>query len=158
MFFVRRMSDAMMGAREKVSYRIAPSVRDAVRKVADERRCAESNVVRDALEAYIRREGELDQLANLEQRMAGSLTRLMKDVRTLRNDMHLTMAFVNTLAELYLLHTPPLPADAKDAASASAVERHQKYIRRVVAQLQGGEGLWADLVEPPEAEAVSADE
>lgn len=136
----------MRSAKEKVSYRIPPSLREKVCLIARQNNLAEANVVRSALEAYIERDRNLDELANLEGRIGGSLTRLMKDMRLLRNDMHLTMAFVNTLAELYLLHTPPLPDNAKDLASASALERHGKYLRRVVAQLQGGEGLWADLL------------
>lgn len=110
----------------------------------------ESAAVRTALQSFIKHDEEMDELSGLEKRVVGSLTRLMKDVRLVRNDLHLAMAMINVLAETYLLHTPPLPDSARDPAAASAVDRHRKFTRRVVSQLQGGEGLWSDLAEAGE--------
>ncbi len=137
----------MRGAKERVSYRVPSSLRDKVRDVARERGMLESSAVREALQKFITNDQEMDELSGLEKRIVGSLTRLMKDVRMVRNDIHLAMAMVNVLAETYLLHTPPLPESARDSAAASAADRHRKFTKRVIAQLQGSEGLWSDLAE-----------
>jgi hypothetical protein len=117
-----------------------------MQKIAEERRMTYAAVVNQALREFLDRDRQLGEITGLEKRLVGSMTRVMKDVRLVRNDLHLTMAFVNTLAEIYLLHTPPLPDTAVGAAAASATERYQKFVKRVIAQLQGGEGLWADLM------------
>jgi len=137
----------MRGAKERVSYRVPPSLRDKVRVVARERGMLESSAVRAALQNFIDHDQQADDLSGLENRLAASLTRLMKDVRMVRNDVHLALAMVNVLAETYLLHTPPLPESARDSAAASAADRHRRFTKRVIAQLQGREGLWADLAE-----------
>lgn len=140
----------MRGAKERVSYRVPSSLRDRVKDVARERGMLESSAVRTALQNFIKHDQEMDELSGLEKRVVGSLTRLMKDVKLVRNDLHLAMAMINVLAETYLLHTPPLPESARDAAAASAVDRHRKFTKRVISQLQGGEGLWSDLAEAEE--------
>lgn len=140
----------MRGSKERVSYRLPPSLRDKLRAVARERGMLESSAVRAALQNFIDHDQEADELSGLENRLAGSLTRLMKDVRVVRNDVHLALAMVNVLAEIYLLHTPPLPESARDSAAALAVDRHRRFTKRVIAQLQGREGLWADLAENAE--------
>lgn len=128
------------------SLRMPVSIESGLLAIAKERQMTFAAVVNQALREFLDRDRQSDELANLEKRIAGSLVRLMKDVANLRNDQHLALAFIDTLAQTYLLHTPPLPAEAVESASASASDRHGKYIRRVVSQLQGGEGLWAELV------------
>ncbi|MDI9239451.1 hypothetical protein QLQ15_11105 [Lysobacter sp. LF1] len=125
--------------------RLPPELEAQAEALARSRGHTFSTVMRDALREHLDRERQLDEMAALERRLVGSMTRVMKDVRIVRNDVHLTMAFINTLAESYLLHTPPLPDEAVDVAAASATDRYRKFLKRVVSNLQGGEGLWSEL-------------
>ncbi len=104
-------------------------------------------IVKDAVRQYLDRDRQSNLLEGVEERLVATMTRVLRELRVMRNDQHLTMAFVDTLAQTFLLHTPPLPPDAVEAAAASATVRHGKYTRAVVGQLQGSEGLWHELAD-----------
>lgn len=104
-------------------------------------------IVKDAVRQYLDRDRQSNLLEGVEERLVATMTRVLRELRVMRNDQHLTMAFVDTLAQTFLLHTPPLPPDAVEAAAASATVRHGKYTRAVVGQLQGSEGLWHELTD-----------
>ncbi len=99
--------------------------------------------IRDHLEAD-RRQGQLDRL---EERVAATMGRTAKDVRVVRNDLHVVMAMVDCLVRTYLVHTPPVPSDALRAAAVAGDIRYEKFQKQLAAALQGGTGFFDDLAQ-----------
>lgn len=125
-----------------------PGAADAeLERLAGARGTAVAVIVKEAVRQYLDRERQHDALEGIEARLVATMTRVLRELRVVRNDQHLTMAFVDTLAQTFLLHTPPIPPEAVEAAAASATERHGKYTRAVVGQLQGSDGLWHELAD-----------
>lgn len=100
---------------------------------------------REALRAFLKQEDQKDDIDHLEARLVATLGRLGKDIRIARNDVHVCMAFIDTLARSFLLHTPPVPPEAVKASAASADERYERFLREVAKGLQGDTGLFERL-------------
>lgn len=114
-------------------------------RMAESRGMSSAALVKEAARRYVEVDRQQEALQSLEERVAASIGRLTREQRNMRNDVHVAMAMVDTLAKAFFLHTPRIPREAVDGAAAEAHERHEKFTRQVVAALQGGEGLWADL-------------
>ena len=122
----------------RIAFRATDELAQQLEQLAIARGHKTSTVIRDALRHYMDRERQLDHIESLEARMVASMERLAKNDRILRNDLHVLMGMVHTLVRTYLLHTPPIPPEAVEAAAASARDREAKFMKMVVASVQGG--------------------
>lgn len=88
-----------------------------------------------------------ERLAALEDRIAASLNRMSRELKSARQDTQLVIAMFDMFVRQYLLHTPPVPADAVKAAAASADDRHEKWVRGFLSEVQAPDGLVSRLRE-----------
>jgi Arc/MetJ-type ribon-helix-helix transcriptional regulator len=72
-----------------------------------------------------------------EQRIAGTLERLGKEIRRLDTAQHAQFALIDALARVILLCMPDPPADVRSQALASAKHRHQKLLRAAALSMRG---------------------
>lgn len=114
-------------------------------ELVQERGGSKQAAIREAVRDYINREALIAERDALEARIAGSLSRTRKDIGLVRNELHVLMAFVDRFVRSYLLHTPPVPAEAMDAQAATASDRYQKLMREIPTALQNGDSLSAFL-------------
>src|SRR5690349_18963256 len=86
-----------------------------------------SALIRTAIENEL--EGREASLDAAEQRIAGTLERLGKEIRRVGTAQHAQFALVDALARVILLCVPEPPADVHSQALATAKQRHHKLLR-----------------------------
>jgi Arc/MetJ-type ribon-helix-helix transcriptional regulator len=72
-----------------------------------------------------------------EQRIAGTLERLGKEIRRVGTAQHAQFALVDALARVILLCVPEPPADVHSQALANAKQRHHKLLRIAALSMRG---------------------
>jgi hypothetical protein len=102
---------------------------------------SQSAVFREALKAYFRTDLITHELAEFERRIAATYREQGRQMRRLRNDLQILIAFFDLFARSYYVHTPSVPAEAVDAAAAVAKLRYEKLLRQLPEVLQGATGL-----------------
>lgn len=132
---------AKLGAPKPV--RLPLDLEEKLVAIAKERGGTVQAAIREAVRDYVNRESLIAERDALEARIAGTLSRTRKDIGLVRNEVHVLMALVDRFIRSYLLHTPPVPADAMDAQAATASDRYQKLMREIPAALQNGDALSA---------------
>ena len=79
-------------------------------------------------------------LARTEERLVGTLKAYGERTGGLEDAVQVVRAMIDRLALLYLLHTPEVPAELKDAAVATARRRYTNWRRAVDDMVQAGGG------------------
>ena len=79
-------------------------------------------------------------LARTEERLAATLEAHAERIGTLQETLRRVESMLDRLTLLYLIHTPELPEERKDAAVATAKPRLLKWRRAVERQVQAGGG------------------
>ena|SRR5215475_7344418 len=77
------------------------------------------------------------QLDAAEQRIAGTLEQLRKELRRLGTAQHAQFALIDTLARVLLLCLPEPPQEVHSQALANAKQRHQKLLRAAALSMRG---------------------
>lgn len=132
-------------ASKRFDTRIPTELYEAFHEAAKKRGGTPSAAAREAIREWVDRERVWSQRDDLEERIAATMTRVMKDIVLVRNDIHVQMAFFDAYMRSYFLHTPPVPREALDAAAAAAQDRYEKLLKQVPQLLQDGGGF-ADLL------------
>ena len=125
-------------ATSQISVRFPDRVLDRIEVIARQRSIAVASVVKEAVDAYLSRQsrGLMTQDPSVQ-----AAARTAKQIRSMQNELHVAMAFLDMLVRTYLLHTPPVPEDALDAQAAAAEQRYRKLIEQLPLLLQSGDGL-----------------
>ena len=92
-------------------------------------------MIRAAIENEL--EGRAAALDATEQRIAGTLERLGKEIRRLGTAQHAQFAFIDALSRVILLCLPELPAEVHSQALANAKQRHHKLLRVAALSMRG---------------------
>lgn len=92
---------------------------------------AVGNLIRCAIDAYLRQEEERDYLADVEARIAATINRLARQVEKDRAEQQIVIAMLDGLRE-WLAFTLPTPDDKKKAAELMA-ERNAMFLDRLPA-------------------------
>ncbi len=79
-------------------------------------------------------------LARTEERLAATLEAHAERTAALQETLRRVESMLDRLTLLYLIHTPELPEERKDAAVATAKPRHLKWRHAVEQQVQAGGG------------------
>jgi hypothetical protein len=79
-------------------------------------------------------------LAAFENRVASTVNRASDDIDALRAEVHVLTALTAVLLKTYLAHTPEVPADLRDAHSASALARYDRIIGNLHKEFDRSEG------------------
>src|ERR1051326_8090969 len=82
-------------------------------------------------------EGREAALDATEQRIAGTLERLGKEVRRVSTAQHAQFALIDALARVLLLCLPEPPGEVHSQALANAKQRHQKLLRAAALSMGG---------------------
>src|SRR5438876_939091 len=82
-------------------------------------------------------EGREAALDATEQRIAGTLEQLRKELRRVNTAQHAQFALIDTLARVLLLCLPEPPQEVHSQALASAKQRHQKLLRAAALSMRG---------------------
>lgn len=106
-----------------------------------------SKIVDEALDLYFRSETEAERVADIEERIVATLSRVMVKQRGLSNELHVLMAFLDCFVRSYLTHTPAVPAEALDVQASSAAERYRKLMAQIPSVLDNGDALAAVMTE-----------
>jgi hypothetical protein len=94
-----------------------------------------SALIRTAIENELYdRKATLDAM---EQRVAGTLERLGKEIRRVGTAQHAQFALIDALARVILLCLPEPPADVHPQALANAKQRHHKLLRAAALSMRG---------------------
>jgi len=126
-----------MSAETRLHVRLPAKLAREFNAACEERGGAPSAAAREALREWLDRGQDRRDRDDMEARIAGTLSGLRSELRQTRNELHICMAFLDQFVQSYLLHTPPVPGDAVDAAAVSGADRHSKLVRRMVHSLQG---------------------
>jgi hypothetical protein len=102
---------------------------------------SQSVVFREALKTYFRTDQITRELTGFERRMATAFLEQSRQMRRLRNDLQILMAFFDLFARSYYVHTPTVPSEAIEGATASARLRYENLLRQLPEVLQGATGL-----------------
>ena len=94
-----------------------------------------SAFVRHAIQTELR-QGE-SVVAQVEERIAGTMNRLAKEVRALHTAQLATFALVDSLVKVFLTCVPEPPNDALDPAKARAKRRYEKFLLSVAQGMSG---------------------
>lgn len=100
-----------------------------------------SDVFREAVRLYLRQNAISSELAEFERRQAASFREHGRQMRQLRTDLQILMAFFDLFARSYYVHTPPVPPEAVDASATSAKLRYERLLRQLPGMFQGATGL-----------------
>ena len=124
-------------ASSQVSVRFPDRVLDKVQALADQRSTPVASLIREAVDAYLKREGRYESVdPSLQAAM-----RTTKQIRSMQNELHVVMAFLDMLTRTFLLHTPPVPEEAIPAQAAAAEQRYRNLMEQLPLLLQSGDGL-----------------
>lgn len=92
--------------------------------------------------------GRADDLTGAEERLAGSIEAVRRDLFRVMRVQQALFAYLDTLAKTFLTCVPEPPADAKPQAVARAKERHDRLIKSAGRAMVGESKLaMHDLVE-----------
>lgn len=127
--------------------RLPDDLANAVDQLAKERGMTFSAVVREALRDYLDHDKRQEKAEQLEARLAATMGRTRKDIRIARGDVHVVIAYIDSFIRSFLMHTPPVPADAVKAAAVSADARYNRFMQQVAKALQGETGLFDRLAD-----------
>jgi hypothetical protein len=100
-----------------------------------------NDVFREALRTYLRQDAIRSELSEFESRMAATCRELDRQMKRLRNDLQILMAFFDLFTRSYFVHTPSIPAAAVDTAAVGAKLRYERLLRQLPEVLQGVRGL-----------------
>ena len=92
-------------------------------------------LIRAAIENEL--EGREASLDAAEQRIAGTLERMGKEIRRVGTAQHAQFALLDALARVILLCVPEPPADVHSQALANAKQRHHKLLRVAALSMRG---------------------
>ena len=79
-----------------------------------------------------------NQLFNAEEKTAGSLERILRDIRRLGWSQQAVFALIDTLAKAILTCMPEPPVESRRQASALAGERYEALMKSAGRAIQGG--------------------
>lgn len=125
-------------ATSQVSVRYPDCDLDQMAAIAKSRSVGVASVFREAVRFYLSHRGR-GQVA--EDPAIQAALRTTKQIRSMQNELHVVMAFLDMLVRTYLMHTAPVPEEAVDAQAASAEQRYRKLIDQLPLLIQSGEGL-----------------
>jgi hypothetical protein len=117
---------------------------EAIEKAGKDRG-SQSVVFREALKLYFRTDQIAQELAGFERRMAAAYREQDRQMRRLRNELQILMAFFDLFVRSYYVHTPTVPAEAVEGAAASAKLRYENLLRQLPKVLQGSTAGLAGL-------------
>lgn len=102
---------------------------------------SKTDVFREAVRHYLRQNAISSELAEFERRQAAAFREQGRQMRQLRSDFQILMAFIDIFARSYYVHTPPVLPEAVDASATSAKLRYERLLQQLPSVLQGATGL-----------------
>jgi hypothetical protein len=100
-----------------------------------------TDVFREAVRAYLRQNAITSELGEFERRQAATFREQGRQIRQLRSEFQILMAFFDLFARSYYVHTPPVPPEAVNASATSAKLRYERLLQQLPGVLQGATGL-----------------
>jgi Arc/MetJ-type ribon-helix-helix transcriptional regulator len=94
-----------------------------------------SSFIRSAIEDQLAEKGTA--LSEIEDRIAASLDRLARELRSLGTAQQAQFAMLDALVKVVLLCLPEPPADAYEPAKARAKGRYERFLRSVALNMKG---------------------
>lgn len=123
----------------RITVRLSEATSAQVERAAKERGFASTAAfARAAIEAQLR-SGSTDELAAMEQRMAQTLDRLLREFRGLHTGQQGTFACLDALVRVFFQCVPEPPAEVRDAVRAKAGARYENFLRNVARSISGGQ-------------------
>jgi hypothetical protein len=126
--FAIRVSEVLMAAKRTYSVRLDDEQRQQLEARAGGK-LAVGNLIRCAIDDYLRQEEQRDYLSDVEARIAATINRLARQVEKDRAEQQLIAAMLDYLRE-WLAFTLPTPPD-KAVAQALMEERNKIFLERL---------------------------
>lgn len=130
-----------MSAKRYCVYVSDKDLMEGLEATASAKGWSRNDVFREALRTYLRQDAIRSELAEFECRMAATYRELDRQMKRLRNDLQILMAFFDLFTRSYFVHTPSIPAEAVDTAAVAAKLRYERLLRQLPEVLQGVTGL-----------------
>jgi Arc/MetJ-type ribon-helix-helix transcriptional regulator len=133
--------------RHQRTIRLSEKVEKAIDETSRQRGFASPTAfVRYAIEHELT--GRQDDLTGAEERLAGSIEAVRRDLFRVMRVQQALFAYLDTLAKTFLTCVPEPPSDAKAQAVARAKERHDRLLKSAGRAMVGESKLaMHDLVE-----------
>jgi Arc/MetJ-type ribon-helix-helix transcriptional regulator len=127
--------------------RLSEQTEKAIEAASQQRGFASSSAfIRYAVDQEIT--GRADDLTGAEERLAGSIEAVRRDLFRVMRVQQALFAYLDSLAKTFLTCVPEPPADAKAQAVARAKERHDRLLKSAGRAMVGESKLaMHDLVE-----------
>jgi len=117
---------------------LTPELRTRLAQHCSAHNVTESAAVREAVEHHL--DGTSDFALVLRR-----LDRLSRGLERLLRDQELLAQAFGTFVRLWLAHTPPVPAQGRAAATASAERRYRRFLDHVAEHFASGKRFIDDL-------------
>lgn len=118
-----------------------------IEAAAKERGWAISDLYREAVKEYLGKDRIREELAEFEKRIAGSHRAVTKEQRRIGNQLDVMLALFDLFARSYFMHTPSVPPEAVELASAEGWQRYEKMRNQVAQMVRSTSGVLAVAAE-----------
>ena len=120
----------------KIAIRVPDTLYERIQSEAQQRGFeSASALVRQAIQAELR-QGDCA-VSEMEARLAGTVSRLAKEIHALHTGQLATFALVDSLVKVLLTCVPEPPDDALEGAKARARRRYEKFLLSVAQGMSG---------------------
>jgi len=126
-----RVSEVYMAAKRTYSVRLDDGQRQQLEARASAMKAHAGELIRVAIQDFLRQEEERDYLSDVEARIAATINRLARQVEKDRAEQQIVVAMLDGLRE-WLAFTLPTPTDKQKAAELMA-ERNAMFLDRLPA-------------------------
>jgi|SRR5579883_288417 Arc/MetJ-type ribon-helix-helix transcriptional regulator len=118
------------------SIRLSADLDQQIEKEARQRGFASASAfIRAAIESELKGHGQEN--LQLEQRVAASFDRVVRELRRLGNAQQALFAFTDALARTLLHSIPEVPIESRESALAQAKQRHHRLLKMAALSMQG---------------------
>lgn len=129
--------------RTRMNVYFPPEILKQLIDIADRKKLSRSSVVEAAVASFL----SPDSADRTEAAFTRRLDRLSRQVQRLERDLSIATETLALFIRFWLTVTPPLPADAQEAAHAKGRERYEGFIEALGRRLADGPVLFREIRE-----------
>lgn len=108
-----------------------------LQELSKARGCSKIDLIRQALDAFLKADERNTYLDELEARLAATINRLQRDMAGMRNDQQFMFSYLDQMTRFILFVSPEILQDQKEARKLMASARYKKLIEHTVGGMSG---------------------
>lgn len=134
--------------RQQITIRLDGTVAAALQEIATRRRLSQSSVIEHYLHMALMPGGQDDREAVITER----IDRLQRQLEANRDDLERLTETFGMFVHVWFAHTPELAPHEKAAANRAATQRMQRFVDRLVENLNTGRSAFDGRLSPVSVE------